>query len=807
MTLAVKNVAIGLVGAFVLAMIVVGTAVLNAPRNVTLAAGQLAPVEPLRPMARPQSVTPASLAAPGAKFLSVGADSPDRTEDMATEAVPPLPQDSEVPGADNTEVQLAMAPTEATTSPKPRPVFDDGTAANAALDLLVAQPIPGIRPVPRPAERPVTRADAGPAPIGALPKGPSGLTTAETARRAAQGPKVAAMIAKVRADDWAEARAIASGIGPVAEDIVQWRYLRAGLGTFDEVRQFLDRRADWPGLDRIRYRNEDAVPTQGRPADVLAHFAGRKPFTGAGAVAYINALKASGQGDAARAEAVRAWTTLSFNPQAEAAILADWSDTLRPHHAARIDMLLWRGMRSEAQRIILRVDEGEQRLAQARMTLRARGKGPDAAVAAVPDNLRDHPGLAYERFSWRIAKGLRDSAAELILSQSKSREALGQPERWARQRRDLVRRAMRAGKTDTAYRLASQHWLTEGSDYADLEWLSGYLSLRFRRDPGKALEHFKNFRGAVFTPISLGRAGYWEGRAYEALGNTEAAQAAYRRGGAWQTGFYGQLAAEKAGLAIRPELTGSGGPGDWRNAPFVNSSVTAAARLFIAADEHQLAAQFLSHLVEEMDATEATLLGDMALELGAPHAALKLAKEAAQRGIVLPRAYFPVVDLDAGQMPVERALALSIARRESEFNPGVSSGAGARGMMQVMPATSRIVARDIGLPYSKDRLLTDPSYNARLGTAYLAQLEDRFGENVLLVSAGYNAGPGRPERWMRERGDPRNASVDAVDWIEMIPFDETRNYAMRVAESIPVYRARISGKVVPIDTSASLKAR
>jgi len=736
-----------------------------------------APAQTIRPQARPVPVPDDGATALGS------ADA-----DMPPTDVPP----TEVP---LTEVALIAG-------------TDESGDNGAVLPLTGVELTNAIRPQPRPSERFVPVVVEDPVPLIDIgPIGLTGLTEDEAAKMAAEGPKVAAMMAEVRGDDWDKARSLAAGIGPVAKDIVEWRYLRAGLGTFDEMRRFLARRHDWPGLARIRYRGEGAIPLEGRKAEVLGHFRTSKPRTGVGALAYVNALKADGRDDAAKAEVIRAWTTLSVDAATEALFLRDWSDTLAPHHAARLDNLLWLGLRNEADRMIVRVDEGQQRLARARMVLRARGNGVDAAIDAVPNALKNTAGLAYERFRWRMAKGLRADAVKLILKQSASAEGLGRPELWARQRRDLARRAMRAGDEETAYRLASEHWLSDGQHYADLEWLAGYLALRFRRDPGSARQHFANFRTAVFTPISLGRAGYWEGRAEEALGNEVAAKAAYARGGVWQSGFYGQLAAEKAGIEMRAELPGTGGPGDWRKASFADSSVVRAAQLFIAADEHQLAAQFLSHLVESLDARDAAILGDLALEHGAPHAALKLAKEAAQRGIVLPRAYFPVVDLGVDSLPVDRALALSIARRESEFNPGVSSGAGARGLMQLMPATARNVARSLGLPYSKSRLLTDPVYNARLGSAYLADLERRFGKNVALVSAGYNAGPGRPERWMRDRGDPRRDTIDAVDWIEMIPFDETRNYVMRVAESVPMYRARLSGKVGPLNTGALLKAR
>ena len=174
---------------------------------------------------------------------------------------------------------------------------------------------------------------------------------------------------------------------------------------------------------------------------------------------------------------------------------------------------------------------------------------------------------------------------------------------------------------------------------------------------------------------------------------------------------------------------------------------------------------------------------------------------------MIPRAYFPVVDLGLDEIPVAEELALAIARRESEFDPVVSSGVGAGGLMQLMPGTAQDVTRELGIRYSRDRLFADPSYNARLGTAYLAGLERRFGENPVLVSAGYNAGPGRPLRWMDQRGDPRSAQIDVIDWIEMIPFDETRNYVMRTAESLPVYRARLGRPDEVIRLTDALKGQ
>ena len=388
-----------------------------------------------------------------------------------------------------------------------------------------------------------------------------------------------------------------------------------------------------------------------------------------------------------------------------------------------------------------------------------------------------------------------------------SPDHLGDAGQWAGWRRSLARRQMRDGNADVAYRLASQHGLADGSDFADLEWLAGYIALTYRDDPKTALTHFLRFRGAVESPISLGRAGYWEGRAHEAAGDRESARQAYAFGAEYQTSFYGLLAAEEARLPLDAALAGRQEYPAWEETSFANTSVFAATRLFIAAGQRNLAEQFLTHMAETLDEDEIGALGDYVLARNEPHLAVMIGKEAARRGIVVPRSYYPIAALGVGDAPVPPELALSIARRESEFDPVVQSGAGARGLMQLMPATAKAVAQYLQVAYSVDRLITDPAYNARLGTAYLDELMEIFGGNVVMTSAGYNAGPGRPLRWMTERGDPRNGDVDIVDWIEHIPFDETRNYVMRVTESLPVYRARLTGSTGAVTLTAELVGR
>ncbi|SFH08254.1 soluble lytic murein transglycosylase [Palleronia marisminoris] len=619
---------------------------------------------------------------------------------------------------------------------------------------------------------------------------------------------IAEAIERARAGQWLSAGAAAERAGPVSADIIEWMYLRDGFGDFASALAFLERRPDWPGLARLRAQAEQYLPeTPAGPEqaeDVLRFFGDTTPATGRGTVALVNAYRALDRDADAQAETALAWTTRSMTEGAERALLSYYPDMLEPLEEERADRMFWMGESRALTRSADRLDGNAGALVRARSRALG-GADPSALAESLPEALRADPGLAYREFRQHIAGGRTSAAERLTLQQSP--DNLGDPEAWARARRDMVRDLMREGEDRRAYALAASNGLVEGSDFADLEWLAGYLALTRLDRPEDALAHFQNQNDAVFTPISLGRAWYWIGRAHEALGQAEEAQVAYEEGAKHQTSFYGLLAAEKIGAPVDPALIDAGPSMPLSEASFRTSSVLEAALLLQAAGERDMAEQFFAHLVESLDVEEAATLGDLILELGEPHIAVLVAKRAAQNGIVIPRAYYPVVDLGQESMPVSEALALSIARRESEFDPSVSSHVGAGGLMQLMPGTAQDVTRSLGIGYSRDRLFEDPSYNARLGTAYLAGLERRFGQNPVLVSSGYNAGPGRPLQWMKARGDPREADVDVIDWIEMIPFDETRNYAMRVAESLPVYRARLGNPDERITLTEELKGR
>jgi soluble lytic murein transglycosylase len=605
--------------------------------------------------------------------------------------------------------------------------------------------------------------------------------------------------------DWDGALAVApAGVG---KDIVEWQRLRAGEGRLGEYETFLARNPDWPGLPLLREKGEEAVARSDDPARVIAWFQAGPPRTGLGAVAYVRALLAAGQAAKAETEAMQAWASLSFSAEEEAALIALKPDALALVHELRLDTLLWEGRRAEASRMLARVGDDREALAKARLALQGEAKGVTALIDAVPKALADDAGLAHDRFIWRMKRDAYDDALEMILARSTSAAALGRPEAWADRRAILARWLMRKGRPSEAYRVAANHFMPPGgggaSDYADLEFLAGFIALRRLDDPSAALPHFRNLLSAVSTPISLARANYWIGRAEEAAGKdgTASFQAAARH----QTAFYGLLAAERLGLTLDANLLADPPVPDWRGAAFRQSSVLAAAELLLGAGDLAQAKRFLLHLAEGLDEAGLAQVAEMVTDWGQPHLEVLVAKAAAERGLILPEAYYPIPDFVPDGLSVSRALALAIARRESEFDPAARSSADARGLMQVLPGTAKLMAERLGKPFDAGKLTSDPAYNVAMGAAYLAEMAEEFGPSIALIASGYNAGPGRPRRWISEFGDPRSPDVDVVDWVETIPFAETRTYVMRVAEGVVIYRAKLKGQAGPVRITEELR--
>ena len=469
------------------------------------------------------------------------------------------------------------------------------------------------------------------------------------------------------------------------------------------------------------------------------------------------------------------------------------------------DIVLWRKLRASA---------GSVAEYQSFITRRGTWPGQESLATAVfgprtgVESNRPAGAAAanWKRFDklWRGKK--LDDAETLLAAITGDRHKLGVPALWAQRRGVLARQATRSGRPERGYALASLHYLepTDGYDYSDLEWLAGWIALRKLGKPGQALAHFQRFYQSVETPISLGRGGYWLGRTYEAMGDPANASQWYRTAAVHQTSFYGQLAAANLGIVGDPRIVAGDLP-DWSKSPAMRSDDVRAGVLLYYAGEGDLALAMFSELGKKMQGgAELAALAGLGLALGQPHYAVRVAKHAARRGILIYPAYYPVTELAGYSGKVEPGLAMAIARQETELNQRAISPAGARGLMQLMPATAKKVAGRIGEAYSGDRLLDDWQYNARLGQTYLAEQIAAFSGSYVLAAAAYNAGPNRVGQWIDEYGDPRLPGTDMIDWIESIPFSETRNYVQRVMEALYVYRARMAGAAGPMSIKQDL---
>jgi soluble lytic murein transglycosylase len=403
----------------------------------------------------------------------------------------------------------------------------------------------------------------------------------------------------------------------------------------------------------------------------------------------------------------------------------------------------------------------------------------------------------YERLRWRRRKGRDDDAREILFA---APEELGVAKLWWRERVLQVRKSLNQGSVTDAYRLASQHGQIESSSFAEAEWLAGWIALRFLGENERAFGHFSRLHDAVFMPISRARAAYWAGRAADAMEDREGAALWYAQAGRYPGAYYGQLALARAGGGAALPFAGApGGGGAAPRAAIAGHELFAVIRLLNFLGEDRLAGAFTSRLVEiSKGPADHAVIAHFAHALGRHDLAIRAAKQATRDGYVSEANIFPLVDIPFAYADsvLEHALVLALTRQESLFDRRAKSPAGARGLMQLMPATARAVAKRLRLPYAKSNL-THGAYNVKLGSAYLADLIEKYDGSYVLALAAYNAGPSNVRRWLRNNGDPRrDPGVDLVDWIELITIPETRNYVQRVLEGVQVYRWQLGARVL-----------
>ncbi|OUR75685.1 hypothetical protein A9Q83_16935 [Alphaproteobacteria bacterium 46_93_T64] len=610
---------------------------------------------------------------------------------------------------------------------------------------------------------------------------------------------------EVKKRNWRRALAYAKkATYSLPEKYIRWSWLRRykGGASFEEITSFVIDNPDWPYRATLMRRAEEALINPISKDLTLAWFADRTPLTGMGMMRYGEALLENGETSKGQEWIKTAWAEGNFSKGLEKKFLKRHKKLLiREDHELRLDRLLWDRRTVDAIRLLERVSTEKKRLAIARIRLMRMKGNVDAAIRQVPKAAHSDPGFMFDRIKWRRRKGMHEEARDLLLKVGNSTPY---PEIWWREREIQARKLLRLGHISQAYRLSAKHGMTSGGKFASAEWLSGWISLRFLHDYEVALTHFTRLYDNVTYPISRARGAYWVGRTYAAMKDKNSAAYWYEEASKYGSTFYGQVAMSELDLKQAPDLKRNSSTGMAAKLRLDNHEQVMVIRHLAELGQEKWARPFLLKLTEDAaKKDDYVYLGQLARDIGRPDYSVAVAKRASQLGTELPDTSWPTHSFSPANPAIEKALIMAITRQESAFATDAISPAGARGLMQLMPRTARAVSKRLKLPYSKSNLIRDPEYNTLLGSTYLGGLIDRHDGSYILAIASYNAGSSRVRSWIKDWGDPRRGDINTLDWIELIPFSETRNYVQRVMENLQVYRQLVGDgqyRVVQIGT-------
>ena len=686
--------------------------------------------------------------------------------------------------------------------PKPRPisrhVVPGAAAKNTAAAASVAATATPVAPV-APALAPATRQHAALPPPPARKPVATAAVAATSSTSQADQDALENVIELVRKRKPADATQVQSTISdPVARKLAEWIILRSddNGATVERYRAFLSANPSWPSQTFLRRRLEAALWDDHRDdATVWSWFENESPVSAKGRLSLARAMIA--RGDRANAERLvrQAWRSDPMSEDTENAALDLFGPLLTPgDHKARMDTLLY-GTENEAAalRAAKRLGASHVALAKGRIAAVKKTSNTRALLDAVPRELQSDPGYIFSRIQLLRREEKFAEAGHLMVSAPKDPARLYNLDEWWIERRLLARKMLDIGEHRTAYLIARDAALPARDIYkTEQEFTAGWIALRFLNDPATAAQHFARIGVGSVNPTALARAGYWQGRAAEAAGRAQEARAAYGRAAEQSTSYYGQLARAKLGL---PQIELNAAPSA-RGRGVERLEVVRAVQLLYAMDEREIAIPILGDMGENGDPDALVGLGELASRAGDARGMLLLGKAALNRGLPFDFYAYPVNGIPPFKSigpEVEQSIVYAIARQESAFNPAVVSPAQAYGLMQVTPDAGRYVCKRHGATFDLGRLKNDPVYNAALGAAELGGLIEDYRGSYIMTFAAYNAGRGSVKKWVERYGDPRDPKVDAVDWVEQIPFSETRNYVQRIMENLQVYRARFGG--------------
>ncbi len=606
-----------------------------------------------------------------------------------------------------------------------------------------------------------------------------------------------------RGGDWTEAAILRTKLSqPAAIALAEWFAIRSGIPIgFDRLSAFQQDYRDWPVTTQLRRKSEEALVAERKPAArVRAFFAGQPPVTASGRIALAFALKADGLEADANALIRQVWREDTFGSDTEGRILDRFPGVLsEADHRFRMERHLLKENWGAATRAAGHAGKDYATLVKARMGIFQGKKKAEKAFASVPASLRNDASYLFSRALYLRRSNKLAEAAAVIRQAPRDHEQRVDGDEWWAEQRLITRALLDKGEAKAAYEVASHHAAESPAQQIEAEFHAGWIALRFLDDAKAAGEHFATVAKTASTPISIARVAYWQGRAAEAAGADADARLFYERAAERSTTYYGQLATAKIGQKVSLRMVDPLSDDDRRR--FAALTPVQVVRLLQQIGEAELALSLYGDLAQTLtDPGQLDALAALASSEKNPRAVLAIGKIATQRGFPLDIHAYPLAAIPEFEPvgdEVEPAMVYAIARQESAFNPRALSSAGARGLMQLMPATAKRTARRFGVGFDLDRLVQDPSYNAKLGAAHLGELMEDWKGSHILAFASYNAGGGNVMKWVRAYGDPRKPGVDVVDWIERIPFYETRNYVQRVMENLAVYRQRLNDPEPP----------
>ncbi|MFC4172818.1 lytic transglycosylase domain-containing protein [Microvirga sp. GCM10011540] len=612
-----------------------------------------------------------------------------------------------------------------------------------------------------------------------------------------------------RDGDWTEATILKTKLTqPAAVALTEWFAIRGGIPVgFDRMMAFQKDYPDWPVTTLLRRKAEEALVAERRPSsEIRAFFARQAPLTASGRIALAFALKADGLEAQANDQIRHVWREDSFGNDLERRILDRFPGVLsQADHRFRMERFLLKENWGAATRAAGHAGNDYATLVKARMGIFQGKKKAEKAFAAVPAALRKDPSYLFSRALFLRRSNKLVEAAAVIQAAPRDHELRVDGDEWWAEQRLITRTLLDKGDAKNAYEVASHHAAESPAQQIEAEFHAGWIALRFLNDPTSAARHFATVAKTASTPISVARIAYWQGRAAEAAGAEADAKLFYERAADMPTTYYGQLAMDKLGRKV-PLRSADPLSEDERKA-FEALAPVQAVKLLQQIDEPDLALSLYIDLAQTLsDPGKLDALAGVATAENNPRAVLAIGKIATQRGFPLDTHAYPLAaipDFEPVGDEVEPAMVYAIARQESAFNPRAVSSAGARGLMQLMPATAKRTAKRFKVDFDLQRLTQDPSYNAKLGAAHLGELMEDWKGSHILAFASYNAGGGNVIKWVRAYGDPRQPHVDVVDWIERIPFYETRNYVQRVMENLLVYRQRMDEEEAPATADAT----